>query len=347
MIRLKNKYIIGTHVMFYEIDMIDDLVKSIINASESVENKENITIDFLFNMSEYFEKIDTTQTHKDKLEVKFFDYIERIRNFGLNVQYEVYSSNEPLTMVDYRRDLNYNNCKKYDYIIWGESDALVPKQLFESLEIIKEYASSNNVHRYITTFAIRKMWDDSWNPLVHVDFMNNQYLERKLKDGSLNEDAFNTPHSIHYTMNNEEMNEINSRAKEFDIRVLKNPQFDGSILCISSDLIKNGVNIPHCIFGHLVDDTSMMYSCKKIMGDLYVQFVVKNILKVHNRMHPKKRLYALDMDKSRKLTEVDKSGKGEWFQKMKDLVHFNLNNFGFSQNKFYTYEDFEKSMEQK
>ena len=54
MIKLKNKYIIGTHVMFYEIDMIDDLIQSIINAAESVENKENITVDFLFNMSEYF-----------------------------------------------------------------------------------------------------------------------------------------------------------------------------------------------------------------------------------------------------------------------------------------------------
>ena len=110
-------------------------------------------------------------------------------------------------------------------------------------------------------------------------------------------------------------------------------------------IYKNGVNIPHCIMGHLVDDTSMMMSCKQIMGDQYVQFVVKNILKVHNRMHPKKRLYALDMDKSRKLTEVDKNGKGDWFQKMKKLVHFNLNNFGFSQAKFYTYEDFEKRME--
>ena len=54
MIKLKNKYIIGTHVMFYEIDMIDDLIQSIINAAESVENKENITIDILFNMSDIF-----------------------------------------------------------------------------------------------------------------------------------------------------------------------------------------------------------------------------------------------------------------------------------------------------
>ena len=331
--------------MFYEIDMLDDLVQSILNASESVENKQNITIDFLFNMSEYFEKIDTEQIEKDKLEVKFFDYLTRLRNFGLKVQFEIYTDDKPLTMVDYRRDLNYNNCKKYDYIIWGESDAMVPKELFQSLEIIRDHANENNIHRYITTFAVRKMWDASWKLLEHPEFTDKPYYETKHPDGSRNDKAFEEPHSIRYTMSIDEMNAVNSKTDHLDIRVLNKPQFDGSILCISSDLIKNGVNIPHCIFGHLVDDTSMMYSCQQIMGDAYVQFVVKNILKVHNRMHPKKRLYALDMDRSRKLTDVDNSGKGEWFNKMKELVHYNLNNFGSSQTRFNTYKDFEKIME--
>ena len=331
--------------MFYEIDMLDDLVQSILNASESVENKQNITIDFLFNMSEYFEKIDTEQIEKDKLEVKFFDYLTRLRNFGLKVQFEIYTDDKPLTMVDYRRDLNYNNCKKYDYIIWGESDAMVPKELFQSLEIIRDHANENNIHRYITTFAVRKMWDASWKLLEHPEFTDKPYYETKHPDGSRNDKAFEEPHSIRYTMSIDEMNAVNSKTDHLDIRVLNKPQFDGSILCISSDLIKNGVNIPHCIFGHLVDDTSMMYSCQQIMGDAYVQFVVKNILKVHNRMHPKKRLYALDMDRSRKLTDVDNSGKGEWFHKMKELVHYNLNNFGSSQARFNTYKDFEKIME--
>tara|TARA_Y100000310_G_scaffold16778_1_gene16709 strand:- start:1093 stop:2136 length:1044 start_codon:yes stop_codon:yes gene_type:complete len=343
--KLKNKYIIGTHVMFYEIDMLDDLVQSILNASESVENKQNITIDFLFNMSEYFEKIDNEQIEKDKLEVKFFDYLTRLRNFGFKIQFEIYTDDKPLTMVDYRRDLNYNNCKKYDYIIWGESDAMVPKELFQSLEIIRDHANENNIHRYITTFAVRKMWDASWKLLEHPEFTDKPYYETKHPDGSRNNKAFEEPHSIRYTMSIDEMNAVNSKTDHLDIRVLNKPQFDGSILCISSDLIKNGVNIPHCIFGHLVDDTSMMYSCQQIMGDAYVQFVVKNILKVHNRMHPKKRLYALDMDRSRKLTDVDNSGKGEWFHRMKELVHHNLNNFGSSQARFNTYKDFEKIME--
>ena len=46
---LKHKYIIGTHIMFYEIDMAEEHVQSIINAVNRVANPENVTIDLLYN----------------------------------------------------------------------------------------------------------------------------------------------------------------------------------------------------------------------------------------------------------------------------------------------------------
>ena len=103
-----------------------------------------------------------------------------------------------------------------------------------------------------------------------------------------------------------------------DLRILRHPQFDGSILVLSSDLLKNGVNVPRCILGHAVDDTSMMQSCRQIMGEAYFQFIVKNILKVHNRQHPKKRLYALDMNSDRSLAGATHDKKGDWFYKKGD-----------------------------
>ena len=214
--------------------------------------------------------------------------------------------------------------------------------MFQGLESIKDYANQNGIYRYVTTFAVRKMWDPGWKVLEHPDFTDKPYYETKLPDGSRDDRAFDEPHSIRYTMSIDEMNKINDKAEEFDIRIIKEPQFDGSCLVLSSDLLKNGVNIPHCIMGHLVDDTSMMLSCRQIMGPNYVQFVIKNILKVHNRMHPKKRNYALDMDGKRDLQEATRDKKGDWFYKMRDLVHQNLNSFGGHQNRFNTYEDFKK-----
>tara|TARA_A100001515_G_scaffold144578_1_gene149114 strand:+ start:770 stop:1795 length:1026 start_codon:yes stop_codon:yes gene_type:complete len=340
--KIKNKYIIGTHIMFYEIDMAEEHIQSINNALDLVENVENIQVDLFFNISEYFERIDQTKTSKEELITKFETLAQKVKG---PCSYKIYDDNDnPVTMVDYRRDLNYFGCKEYDYIIWGESDCLIPKEIFQALEQIKHYANTNGIHRYVTTFATRKMWDASWEVLEHVDFKDKEYYETKNPDGTINLKAYNEPHSIRYTMNIDEMNAINSKFEEFDVRMINRPQFDGSCLVLSGDLIKNGVNVPHCIMGHLVDDTSMMYSCAQQMGDAYVQFIVKNILKVHNRQHPKKRLYAIDMDSDRDLALANTERKGDWFYKMKELVHFNLANFGKSQARFNTYKDFQDKL---
>ncbi len=58
MINLKNTYCIGTHIMFYEIEMLKSQTDALIQAIETVENPENITIEMFLNCSEYFEKLD-------------------------------------------------------------------------------------------------------------------------------------------------------------------------------------------------------------------------------------------------------------------------------------------------
>ena len=69
--KIDHKYIIGTHIMFYEIDMAEEHIQSIINAVETVDNKENIQVDLFFNISEYFERIDTSKISKQGLLDKF------------------------------------------------------------------------------------------------------------------------------------------------------------------------------------------------------------------------------------------------------------------------------------
>ena len=59
---IKYKYIIGTHVMFYEIEILHEYINSLIQSVEEVTNRENITFDFVFNLSEYLELLDTSPT---------------------------------------------------------------------------------------------------------------------------------------------------------------------------------------------------------------------------------------------------------------------------------------------
>ena len=337
---LKYKYIVGTQWMFYELEMLPEYVEALKDTLTDIENPKNICFDFNLNISEYFEKIDTSRTSKEELVQKFKDYVSLLAPLT-NVTLSIYDDDKPRSMVDYRRDLNYNGCQNYDYVIWGESDAFPPKQMFKVLDMVKDYANSVNIHRYITTFAVRKMWDESWKVIEHIDFEGKPYH-------GMNEEpelCKTMPYSIRYTMSRQEMNEINDKVEDIDLRVIDYPKFDGSFLIISSDVIKSGVNVPLSIMGHLVDDTSMMIMCQKILGSKYKQFVVKNILKVHNRNNPIKRINALDYNGDETMEQVaEYKGlmKGDWFYKMKQLVHFNLNNLFDSQERFNTIKDFEE-----
>ena len=173
--KIQNKYIIGTHIMFYEIEMVVEHVYSIINAIKTVDNRENITVDLFYNISEYFEKVNKEEISKEELIKKFMFLVNLLKESECNVTYKIYEDNDkPITMVDYRRDLNYHGCVDNDYVIWGESDALLPRETFSTLEIINDYGAKNNIHRYVVTFALRKMWDDSWKVLEHNDFTDKE-----------------------------------------------------------------------------------------------------------------------------------------------------------------------------
>jgi hypothetical protein len=321
---LKNKYVIGTMVMFYELDAIKDFVSSLKSATSFIENKENITVEFLLNLSEYSEKIDTSITKDELIELYNNNCIKPLD--GLNIITKIYDDSDKLYSIgSYRRDLNYNYCLTHDFIVWGESDCMMPEQYFDVLETTSNYAKSNNINRYCLTFAVRKMWDNSWKVLEHNLFTNNVF--KQADDPSCKNDKS----SIWYYMNQSEMNDINNQADEYDIKIIDQPKFDGSLLTISNDLLLNGINIPPAVQG-TGEDTSFQDMIKVIMGTSYKQFVIKNILKVHNRNHPNKRNYILGEDSS--ISPRNRRSKNKVFDDIHKNSYYNLSIIGNSQNKF-------------
>ena len=73
MLNLTKKYVIGTHIMWFEIEMYSDFVDGILNLLDGVEmtSKENVTIDLCFNMSEQLESIDRAKIQPEELLQKF------------------------------------------------------------------------------------------------------------------------------------------------------------------------------------------------------------------------------------------------------------------------------------
>ena len=242
MTKLKNKYVIGCHVMFYEIEIYKEYIDGLINLMETVDNKENVYFDFCFNVSEKIEKIDTDKISREKLEQVFNDGITRLMGYVYipNVKVRIVTPEDDFYFhADYRRDLNYNYCKKVDYIMHGETDSFFPKEAFQALESLSEYTNANNIHRYVVCFADRKMWDPSWDPTVHP-----KYIDHVFEDGP---DSHLNPNQAKSRMSIEDMNKINSEIEDFNFTYINEPKIDGSCLVLSADLVKFGVNIPSCL----------------------------------------------------------------------------------------------------
>ena len=331
MVKLKNKYVIGTHVMFFEIEMFKDFIDGMINLLETVENKENVIVDLCFNLSQKLEKIDKDKIDEKQLLVKFANDVRRLQNLDVKVDWRVHDGDDFYFHADYRRDLNYNYCKKVDYVMWGETDSFFPKEAFQAIETLSEYTKKQNLHRYLLSFADRKMWDASWDPLVHVDYEHLKFVDNG--DGHLNPNQAKSPMSI------EKMNEINAKVDEFDFNYITEPKISGACLVLSSDLIKCGVNVPPCLLYN--DDEGLSIMSKQLLGQNFIQFVCKNILHVHARRHPNKRLYVKGEDNPHSF--IDK--KNSNFQKLLDLSKRNVHTLATGQGKFYEYNDLEKILE--
>jgi|TARA_Y100000361_G_scaffold146387_1_gene156743 hypothetical protein len=303
--------------------MIEEYIRSVYLALKDVENKENVQVEIMWNMSQYFEECESGQ--------KLFEIKQAINDLENDYGFTslFYEQNDkPYTMADYRRELN-NKCDDFDYVIWGESDCLMPRQMFGVLEQLMEHSKSNNINRFITTFGIRKMWDESWKVLEHPEFTDKPYYDMDTpEDTKL---AESSPWSIRYTMSQDEMDKVNSKTTDLDVQMISYPKFDGSGLVISSDLLRSGANIPPAVYMN-GDDSAFLESCRLHMGENYRQYVVKNILKVHNRNHPNKRNYVKGEDQS-KNTHFKRSTRN-WYKEFNEVSKGNLNKLYYSQEPF-------------
>tara|TARA_R110002074_G_scaffold72513_2_gene166993 strand:+ start:738 stop:1739 length:1002 start_codon:yes stop_codon:yes gene_type:complete len=331
--KLNKKYVIGTNIMWFEIEMYKDFIDGLVNLLDTnIENKENITIDLCLNLSQHLEKLDTEQITEKEIIDKFYKGVDRIKALGYEVNTFQVEKDEFYFHADYRRDLNYNYCKKVDYVMWGETDSFFPKEAFWGLESLSQYTDNQNIHRYIACFGDRKMWDSSWDATIHNDYVDVKFVDDDKQH--LNLDQAKSPLPI------ETMNKINENVEELDIGMIQYPKLDGSCLVLSSDLIKYGVNIPSCMIYN--DDHGLSIMSEKLLGKEYKQFVFKNLLKVHARRHPNKRLYVMEEDNPNSFGNK----KNDKFNQFKQLSDRNIQTLiSESEEKFFEYEDFKKIME--
>ena len=315
-----TKFAIGCLVQWYEIEIIPEYIDSIISAIDSY-NKENVIIDIQLTTNQYLEEI----TDEGKmLEVLHRFRIETSKLEEYNITVNI--TEEFTTIADYRRKFNDKYCELADVLVWGESDMLVPRQAFTSLDRLHQ-SQATQTPKYLATFAICKMWDNTWKPLEHVEFTDKPFIEGDTANWW----------SLRYTMNAEEMNAFNDKVEDLDVAIIQPHKFNGCGLVISSEVIKAGVNIPRSVF-FIHEDTAFMLMTQKVLGSI-PQYHFRNILTVHNRKHPNKRVYVKGEE------DIDKTDTGalrrthDWYAKANKMCEENCYNIFNPNYKPHTWKD--------
>jgi hypothetical protein len=338
MIKLNNKFAIGCIIQWYEIELVEEYLQSVKNAVDTIENKDSVIIDLYFNCDQTLEKLDENEMTMTKILDKFEKILTDIFNYdyntddflGYNVKVilnDVVSN--IYTIADYRREFNEKYCDEVDVLMWGETDSLIPRQTFQILDNLHS-SVKEQTPKYVGFFSTCKMWDESWKILEHPEFTDKPFIDM---------DKVDTENwwSLRYNMSIDEMNSFNDKVEELDIKSTNQLKFNGCGLVISAEVVRAGINIPKSIF-FVHEDTAFMNNLLVMFQGQLPQYIIKNVLLVHNRKHIKKRMYVRG---EQEVTPGDIGGARlahDWYDKANKLSEFNAHNF-FKQTKMYTWED--------
>ena len=339
---MENKIAIGCLVQWYEIKLIEEYLQSLKNALDQVENKKNVVVDILFNLNQGLEQVDTDKSSISDIRKEFYEILNKLFGYDdhyddcmdYNINLTVHDINggmeQVYTIADYRRDFNDKYCTEVDILMWGESDALIPRQTFEILDNLHN-GVKDSTPKYVAFFATCKMWDKSWEILEHPEFTVKPFKD--IGNRVETKDWW----SLRYSMNIDEMNAFNDKVEELDIRTTNRLKFNGCGLVISSDVVKSGVNIPKGSF-FVHEDTAFMNNCLIMFQGKLPQYIIKNILLVHNRKHTKKRTYIKGEDGISPGDVTSGRRTHDWYAKANKLSEHNAHSM-FNQSKIYTWED--------
>ncbi len=323
MYKLQNKFAIGCLVQWYEIEILEEYVQSVRNALDIIDrwHRKNVIVHFTLVTNQQLEKINDEVSMKD-IEKRFIEIMKKdAKPQRKCFRYDIKDSLH--TIADYRREFNERFCEEADVLMWGETDSLIPRETFQILDNLHNNVK-DSTPKYVSFFGTCKMWDDSWKVVEHTDFTDKPHIDND----------YDNWWSLKYTMSLDEMYNINSKVEDLDVQVLDQHKFNGCGLVISSDVIKSGVNIPRSVF-FVHEDTAFRMMIRKVLGNI-PQYQIKNILLVHNRNHPKKRMYVSGERLDGTMNEKRRSN--DWYVKANKMSEQNTYNL-FNNQRIFTWDD--------
>lgn len=257
------------HHMWYETSMIDECWHSVLNAIKAAPGVD-VKIKICFNFQTYIEKPDVGNVRK---------MLEKHQNHPLfkdyGVEVTIKDDTHPFyNIADWRREVYDPEAK---YTVWGESDTILPKDIFAILDKIE----IDQPH--VLTFAGRPMWDNTWDVVTHEKLLG--YSKPCQCDPHKDDciELLEAPWKYKDYITQKELDKFNDESGDIKIQQVPH-KIDGSTVCLSG-----GIETPFIAPGmHFVREDTCLEYYLKIKN--IPQVCVTTRLKGHNYKHPHKRV---------------------------------------------------------
>lgn len=263
-----NKLLYTLHVMWYESMMLNETLDSLKLAIDNSTMPVDIML--CLNSQTYIEKPESGFEPT----AMFNEFINHPVLENAIITYKT-DSDAFYNIGDWRRDI-YGPEYDYKYIIWGESDCLVPEDYFFLLDNI------NIEHPHFISLSTRKMWDSTWDNVEH------EWIRPFPRNGpAIRPEQAPTPFNCADYISLEQLNEFNSQFDPILIQ-LDRLKIDGNMTTLSPRLPYPF--LPLDLHFAREDYCLEMFFTKKGIP----QYHMPTRLKGHNQVHPKKRVGTLN-----------------------------------------------------
>lgn len=258
MLQSNMKILYAVHIMWYEVDMIAEHFNSIRQAIKYTNLPVKLIV--CANLQTYIEEPENTSMMNN-----FLDSLNNELKYFENVELLVKTNNDSFYNIgDFRRDVRNQN----GYTIWGEIDCLLPKTYFGILESLTNDSEVFN-HPHVVTLSSRKMWDNTWTSVEHIDLQS-----------VLEKDVSRPFHHNDY-ITQQELDEFNDKF-EPSIVTLYDTKLDGALVALHPNL---PLLIPYDM--HFAREDYIAQVVLRMYG--IPQHHLTTVLKGHNYKHPYKR----------------------------------------------------------
>jgi hypothetical protein len=250
-----KKTLMCLHVMPHEIEMLENFTTQLKQSIDYLTNDDSFVIKATLNLNPLLIDWNNTSISKQYFIDTFNKLFENIPNIN-----EIRDGEDLLGTTQQKRE-----CIKLDYnqFIFVDTDIVFPKELLK-YQLNASYYIKEKM--YIISPNIVKMWDNTWDILVHKDYKNHYYG--------------------YYKEHNPEIT-INQPIEEISLRESKNIKFGCGMHTLYSKEFWEFIGVPKSFGGYGPEDTFAMIASTEAIKKNYkiTQYVLDNIYISENLMN--------------------------------------------------------------